>query len=116
MPEEERKPYLISYKDLSNVLYYFTEDEVERLFRCTEKKHPCIIPGFGLLVTEDIRAIVLQLVTDEEPEDNPSYDPELSDEDKDWVRAIDLATKLHEEYDSKAKDDDDTDYEGGMMV
>lgn len=112
------RDYTVYYKDGSYLTYTLDDDQYQRLCNATIARHSALIEGVGLFMTEDIRSIILQLVTDEELEDNPSYDPELTDEDKEWVRAIDLAAKLHEEYESKVKDDDDddTDYEGGMMV
>ncbi|MNP18025.1 hypothetical protein D3C76_1104790 [compost metagenome] len=105
----ETNLYMIQYNDLSNVIYEFADDELKMLTECLQMQHVAIIPRVGVFVTTDIRSIILQHPAPEQ-EENPSYDPDLSDHDREWLEAMKLAERLHEE------EDDESDYKGGTMV
>lgn len=104
--------YMISYNDLSNVLYELDEVQINMLYAATERQATVIIPGLGLMVTRDIRSIVIQKPL---PEENPSFDPDLSEAEKEHIRQFEIAERLHKEFEAEEDADDDSDYKGGMM-
>jgi len=108
---EENSRYKIIYKDQTELVVFLTDEQYRRLGLGICKGEPAIIvDGLGVLRLEDIRSVIY---VPEVPM-NESYDPELSDEQREYMEYLKLTNMLlkSDEVDS----DEDNDTLGGIPV
>jgi hypothetical protein len=79
-------PYAVMYNDNTHVIYELTNTSYEVLCNAlTEEKRGVIIPDVGVLILDDVRAVIKQKVEVEAKETTPAADAVLSPEEMAWV-------------------------------
>ena len=99
--------YTFYYNDGSFLTYTIDDEHIGEVYKATLEKRALIVPDIGLFRTEDIRSIIKQKPEPVVTEENPSYNPDLSKHEQDWLDAMKLAERPHQKegrwYESRIK-------------
>lgn len=107
--------YVINYSDNSHMALELTDDQYE--YVCNQmynNANTVKLDGVGILRLQDIRSIILQKV-EEEPQENPSYSAERTEEEKEWIKHNQWLERYYSEQPSD-EDIDESDYPAGGML
>lgn len=108
----DKQIYMINYNDNSHMALELTDVDYAIVHAGIELGQRVVhIDGVGVLVLSDIRSIILQLPTEEA--EQPSYAPERTAEEEEWLRQEEWVRKHYASLENEAKDD--ADYDGGMI-
>lgn len=79
--------YVVMYKDLTNVNYELSAAEFKSLSECIAAGDKSVIlKDIGVLVLDDVRAVIKQKPIEEAPAPTPAADPNLTPEEMAWVQ------------------------------
>jgi len=100
------------YNDGTSLNVVLSDTQLKGLHKNIAEDFPAVLlPEIGILVLKDIRSVIY---VPPMPEENPSFDPELTDEQKEYIRIMQMAEAAL--TDDPADDhDEDADYKGGMI-
>ena len=116
MSARVRKLYTVYYNDGTYLSYRLAKDEYDKLTSSISLLNPIpVILTIGLLVTKDIRSVILQ--SEKPVEQNEGASPDMTQEEISWMEAARLAERVARQ--EQGFDDDEyekgVDYEGGMI-
>ena len=118
MSARTKKLYTVYYNDGTYLSYRLTKPEYDMIGKAVSDPNGPITAvdlSIGLLVTRDIRSVILQ--SEKPVEQNEGASPDMTPEEKSWVESARLAERIARQ--EASLDDDeyntDTDYEGGMI-
>lgn len=99
--------YGITYNDMSYMTVELTDDEYQAVSKgLMDGARGISMEGTGVLLLKDVRSVLKQIPL---PEENPSYTPDLSEEEQEHIAMVQWAEKM------AAGEEDETEYTGGMM-
>lgn len=106
--------YTIYYNDNTYLTYELTEKEANSI-GSSMGMDTNVQTSIGWIRTSDIRSIIIQ--KEQEMKDNESYVPDIPVEYLEWLKSHAKAEEILEEKlpNEIVVDDDDVDYEGGMI-
>lgn len=109
--------YVINYSDNSHMALELDNVEYAALRAAIELGQRTVsIDEVGLLITTDIRSIILQKV-EEEPQENPSYSAERTEAEKEWLKHNEWLERYYKEQSlNEEEDTDESDYPAGGML
>lgn len=78
--------YVVMYKDLTNVNYELSAAEFKIFTEAIASGDKAVVlKDIGVLVLEDVRAVIKQKPIEEDPAPTPAADPSLTPEEMAWV-------------------------------
>ena len=112
MTKPVTKLYTFYWNDGSYLSYMLTKAEFDKITEAIATEMPVVVVDVGMFVPKDIRSIILHKEV-KEPEPIKGANPDMTQEELDWIKATELAERIAREE----SNDEDIDYEyvGGMV-